>query len=149
MQVDESASHWHHLLFATPRDHPHAFDLSLPQHLSQAGGQIDLDCGMLSDLGSQIRRCLQLRRLHQQVDPTGESGEEQGLLHGFVVVASHRHFLISEESPIAGSTIGDAPSQEPFLARHGVGPPHRAGGDDHRSAIVDALAAINFLDPFA
>ena len=66
------------------------------------------------------------------VDGGGETGEEEGLFHGGVAAADHRHFPAAVERSVAGGAGRDAAVQELLLRGEAEPAGAGAGGDDHR-----------------
>ena len=62
-----------------------------------------------------------------------------------LLYTSHRHGLAPIGRAVAGGAIVNALSYERFFAGNTQGTRRRAGGDDHRAALKDALAGVQRL----
>ena len=82
-----------------------------------------------------------------EVDLFGNTGQGQGVRRGRVAAAHHRHGLAPIGRAVAGGAVVNALANERFLAGNAQGTRRRAGGDDHRAALKDALAGLQRLDP--
>ena len=92
-------------------------------------------------------RCPQAVAAVDEVDLLGNAGQGQGVRRGGVAAAHHRHGLAPIGRAVAGGAIVNALSRERILAGNAQGAGRRAGGDDHRAALKDALAGVQRLDP--
>ena len=104
-----------------------------------------------------IGRCHQRRMVYlgspqavaavDEVDLLGNTGQGQGIRRGGVAAAHHRHGLAPIGRAVAGGAVVNAFADKRFLAGNAQGTGRRAGGDDHRAALKDALAGVQRLDP--
>ena len=82
-----------------------------------------------------------------EVDFFCDAGQGQGVCRGGIAAAHHRHGLAPIGRAVAGGAVVNAPANECLLAGNAQGAGCRAGGDDHRAALKDALAGVQGLDP--
>ena len=76
----------------------------------------------------------------------GNTGQGKYVCHGGITAAHHRHGLAPIGRAVAGGAIVNTLSCERFFAGNAQGTGRRAGGDDHRAALKDALAGVQRLD---
>jgi hypothetical protein len=81
-----------------------------------------------------------------EVDLFCNTGQGQGVRCGGVAAAYHRHGLAPIGRAVAGGAVVNALSNKRFLAGNAQGTGRRAGGDDHRAPLKDALAGLQRLD---
>ena len=81
-----------------------------------------------------------------EVDLFCDTGQGQGIRCGGIAAAHHRHGLAPIGRAVAGGAVVNALADECLLAGNAQGTGRRAGGDDHRAALKDALAGLQRLD---
>ena len=99
----------------------------------------------------QQRLMIDLRRPQavaavDEVDLFCDAGQGKRIRRGGVAAAHHRHGLAPIGRAVAGGAIVNTLSCERFFAGNAQGTGRRAGGDDHRAALKDALAGVQRLD---
>ena len=91
-------------------------------------------------------RCPQAVPAVNEVDLLDYAGQGQGIRRGGIAAAHHRHGLAPIGRAVAGGAVVNALANERVLAGNAQGTGRRAGGDDHRAALKDALAGVQRLD---
>ena len=91
-------------------------------------------------------RCPQAVAAVDEIDLFCDTGQGQGIRRGGVAAAHHRHGLAPIGRAVAGGAVVKALANECFLAGNAQGTGRRAGGDDHRAALKDALAGVQRLN---
>ena len=81
-----------------------------------------------------------------EVDLLGNTGKGECVRRGGVAAAHHRHGPATIGRAVTGGAVVKALSNERFLAGNAQGTGRRAGGDDYRAALKDALAGVQRLD---
>ena len=91
-------------------------------------------------------RCPQAVPAVNEVDLLGYAGQSKCVRCGGVAAAHHRHGLAPIGCAVAGGAVVNAFADKRILAGNAQGAGRRAGGDDHRAALKDALAGVQRLD---
>ena len=73
------------------------------------------------------------------------SSQGEGVRRGGIAAAHHRHGLAPIGRAVTGGAVVNALANECLLAGDAQGAGCRAGGDDHRAALKDALAGLQGL----
>ena len=91
-------------------------------------------------------RCPQAVPAVDEVDLFCNTGQGQGVRCGGVAAAYHRHGPAPIGRAVAGGAVVNALSNKRFLAGNAQGTGRRAGGDNYRAPLKDALAGLQRLD---
>jgi len=92
-------------------------------------------------------RCPQAVAAVDEVDLFCDAGQSQSIRRGGVAAAHHCHGPAPIGRAVAGGAVVNALSNKRFFAGNAQGAGRRAGGDDHRAPLKDALAGVQRLDP--